>query len=92
MTAQSFDIYAPLHGFHWDGDCFELSPGLWIKRFAQTPDLQGLDATLSSAEQDKLFFAKYWLTFRWVEYAEPSPKEILNLVLLSLWLERFKFD
>jgi hypothetical protein len=88
MTMQWFDIYAPLQEFHWDGDSFELSPGLWVTRFQHTPDLQGWNARLSVDEQDKLFFAEHWLTFRWDEGAEPSPAANVNLVLLALWLVR----
>ncbi len=86
MTMRWFDIYAPLQKFNWDGDCFELSPGLWVKRFEQTPDLQGWNATLSEDEQNELFFARHWVTFRWDEGTEPSPAANINLVLLAFWL------
>lgn len=86
MTGQSFDIYAPLQDFHWDGADFELSPGLWIRRFQRIPDLQGWNTHLSEDEQNRLSYAKHWLTFRWDEGAQPSPSETTNLALLSLWL------
>lgn len=86
MTKRWFDIYAPLQMFDWDGDCFELSPGLCIKRFGQTPDLHGLNTKLSTEDQNELFYASHWLNFRWDEGTEPSPAENINLALLALWL------
>ena len=86
MNYGFFKIYAPLQEFSWNGKETELSPGLWIKRFGETPDLRGLDTTLGEDERDRLSYAQHWLTFRWVEGTDPSPGETVNLVLLALWL------
>lgn len=87
MTTRQFEIYAPLQDFYWNVGDFELTPGLWIRRFNQKPDLQGLDATLAEDEQtDAFFYAQHWLTFHWNEGTEPSPAEMVNLALVALWL------
>ena len=86
MINPSFDICAPLQDFQWNGGCFEFAPGIWIRRAADVPDLQGWITTLSEDERNEIFFAEHWLIFSWTEAAEPSPAETVNLVLLSLWL------
>ena len=86
MTTRRFDVYAPLQDFYWAGKDFEFSPGLTIKRFDVTPDLSGLDAYVSKSEWERVTNSDHWLTFQWVDGAEPSPAEVINLVLLSLWL------
>lgn len=86
MPAPRFEICAPLQDFWWAGDRLELAPGLWIKRRADVPDLQGWSDRLGDDERTKLSFAEHWLTFGWTEAARRSPAETVNLVLLSLWL------
>lgn len=86
MAAGHFEVYAPLQEFRWNGLEFELSPGVWIRRFDQKPDLRSLDVSLGEDEQNKIFFLDFWLTLGWTPGTEPSPAETANLVLLSLWL------
>ena len=86
MSARRFDVYAPLQDFYWSGNDFDLSPGIKIKRFAQTPDLSGLDNHVSKDEWERATNSDHWLTFQWIDGAVPSPAEVVNLVLLSLWL------
>lgn len=87
MSTRQFKIYAPLQDFIWNGVDFEIMSGLRISRFNQRPDLQGLDATLAEDEQTDAFFnAHHWLNFQWQVGTEPSPAEIVNLVLVALWL------
>ena len=86
MSTRWFEIYAPLHEFRWNGDNFELASELWIKRFDQQPNLRGLDVALTQDEQNNIFYAQHWLTFRWNEGSTLSPAEMVNLALLSLWL------
>lgn len=88
MNTRRFDIYAPLQNFYWPGQDFELSPGLTIRRFAQTPDLAGLHAQVSKDEWESATNAHHWLTFQWIDGVVPSPAEVVNLVLLSLWLAK----
>lgn len=82
----NFDVYAPLSGFYWQGDSFQLTPGLRIIRFAQNRDLQNLNLTLAEDEQQELAAADHWLEFKWSSGTEPNPAETVNLILLSLWL------
>ena len=86
MSARRFEIYAPLQEFHWSGDDFQLAPGLWIKRFRTPPDLSGLHELIAEDEWERALSAAHWLTLDCTEAAVPSPGEIGNLVLLSLWL------
>ena len=86
MSARRFDVYAPLQDFYWSGNDFDLSPRIKIKRFAQTPDLSGLDNHVSKDEWERATNSDHWLTFQWIDGAVPSPAEVVNLVLLSLWL------
>ncbi len=86
MNKRRFEIYAPLQEFHWEGDDFELAPALWIKRFRQAPDLSGFHEWIAKDEWESALWADHWLTFDWIEGVAPSPAEITNLVLLSLWL------
>ena len=83
-----FEIYAPLQNFVWSRNNFEFAPGLWIKDYCtQKPDLRDLEAELSRSERsDVNSGASHWLTFHWNEGTEPCPAEIVNLVLISLWL------
>jgi hypothetical protein len=89
MTARWFEVYAPLQEFYWSGESLEMSPGLWVRRFEQKPDLRTLDAMLGQDEQDQLSQARHWLTFRWDDGSDPSAAETVNLVLLALWIARF---
>ncbi len=86
MSPRSFDVYAPLQDFQWQGNDFELASGLRIRRLAETPDLAGLDASLAKDERERVSNASHWLTFQWTENVVPSPAEVVNLVLLSLWI------
>jgi hypothetical protein len=87
MTTRQFKIYAPLQDFFWKGSDLELTPGLWIRRFSQKPDLQGLDETLTEDEKTEVFFyAEHWLTFNWTDGADTLSAEIVNLFLLALWI------
>lgn len=81
-----FDIYAPLEDFRWAGLDFELSPGVTIRHYRQLPDLSNLNTFVSKEEWERAHNASHWLAFEWVEGALLSPAEVVNLVLLSLWL------
>jgi len=83
-----FDIYAPLQGFQWRGDEFEIAPGLLLNHFDKKPDLRDLDSTLGKDEQEKLSRASHWLTFSWSDGSDLLPAEVVNLVLFALWLVR----
>jgi hypothetical protein len=85
MSAR-FAIYAPLQDFLWDGNDFELAPDLWIKRFRQPPNLFGLEDWIAKDERESALGVRHWLTVDWTEGIVPSPSEVGNLVLLSLWL------
>ncbi|MEX0829669.1 MAG: hypothetical protein WD032_05455, partial [Nitrospirales bacterium] len=87
MNTSQLEILAPLQNFLWEGDNFELSPGLWIRRFDQKPDLRELDTKeLSRSEQDAIGEASHWLSFNWHKETELSPAETVNLSLVALWL------
>ena len=81
-----FDIYAPLQDFYWPGGDFSFSPGVTVKRFDEPPDLSGLQSFVSKPEWERATDSDHWLTFQWVDGVEPFPFEVINLVLLSLWL------
>lgn len=83
-----FDIYAPLNEFAWAGSDQELSPGLWLRRRNQRPDLRGVDTRLAMDEQDTISSADHWLEFQWDEGTTPSPAETVNLTLLAFWLAK----
>jgi hypothetical protein len=81
-----FDVYAPLQDFYWPGGDFSFSPNLALKRIDDVPDLSGLESSVSKPEWQRATNSDHWLKFQWVDGAEPSPSEVINLVLLSLWL------
>ena len=81
-----FDVYAPLQDFYWPGRDFSFSSNLAFKRIEETPDLLGLELTVSKPEWERVTNSCHWLTYQWVDGAEPSSSEVINLVLLSLWL------
>lgn len=83
-----FDVYAPLNEFEWTGDDIELSPGLWIRRPNERPDLRGLNDTLATDEQESVYMTDHWLEFQWDEGTTPSAAELVNLTLLALWLTK----
>lgn len=84
--ARSFQIYAPLHDFCWQGHSYVFGSRVLLRRFAQTPDLSGLEAHVSKPEWDRVVRSDHWLAFEWSGGEELSPAEVANLVLLSLWL------
>ena len=83
---QRLNIYAPLSEFEWKGRDFEMAPEIWIRRFEEMPHLHGQDASLAADEKSKLFFASHWITFPWTERTVLCPTEIVNLLLLAIWL------
>lgn len=94
-------VFAPLQNFQWAGNDFELSPGVWIRRFSEPPSFRGLDGFLSERERDNVGRARHWMVFDWNASSVVSATEIVNLALLSLWLIkssqthvafRFEFD
>jgi len=83
-----YKVYAPLSDFRWTGENFLEIPGIEIRRRHQAFDLQGLDEGLSDSQKNELFYADHWLVFDSHTSAKPSPSEMVNLFLLSLWLAR----
>lgn len=81
-----FDVYAPLLDFYWPGSDFSLSHDVAIRRFDEVPNLFGLERFASEKEWQRATQSDHWLTFQWVDGAEPDPLEVINIVLLSLWL------
>ena len=88
MDGHTCRILAPLQDFPWDGEDFELAPGLWIKRFRKPPDLAGMDEWLAKDEWDRASGASHWLTYERATNDVPHPGEVENLVLLALWLTK----
>jgi len=86
MDTRRFAVYAPLQDFLWEGNDFEVAPDLWIRRFIEPPDIVGLHEWIAKDEWDRASGACHWLVFEWMEGTVPSPAEVTNLVLLSLWL------
>lgn len=86
METSQYEIYAPLHGFHWDGDLYELGQGVSIRRLNKKPDLRGTDEQLDENEQKSVLSAPHWVLFKWSEGNILAPAEITNLVLIALWL------
>jgi len=84
--SRRFDVYAPLLDFYWAGQDFALSHDVTIKRFDDAPSLLGLESSASRPEWQRATQSDHWLTFSWVEATDPDPAEVINLVLLSLWL------
>lgn len=85
MDNRIYRVFAPLQDFMWDGDDFELAPGLWIKRFAKPPDLEGMENNLAKPEWENVRGADHWLMHESAEGSTPSATEVENLALLSLW-------
>ena len=81
-----FDVYAPLQDFYWSGRNFAFPSNIVLKRMDNTPDLSGLESFVSKLEWEEATSSDHWLTFQWVDGAEITPSEIINLFLLSLWL------
>jgi hypothetical protein len=75
-----------LQDFYWPGGDFAFSADVAVKRFDEPPDLSGLQSSVSKPEWERAINSAHWLTFQWVDGADPSPSEVINLVLLSLWL------
>ena len=86
QMTRRFDVYAPLQDFYWPGKDVRFSSNVVLKRVDCTPDLRGLDAHISRPEWERAANSDHWLTFEWVDGAQPFPTETINLVLLSLWL------
>ncbi|MDX2028527.1 MAG: HEPN domain-containing protein [Alphaproteobacteria bacterium] len=85
MTSnQKLEFCAPMHNFFWEGDDFELAPGIWIRR--KKGDLSDEDLTEYNKKQLRL--EEYWLWFEWMEATIPSAGDIISLSLLSLWLTK----
>lgn len=80
-----FDVYAPLQDFYWPGRDFSFSSSLALKRIDEPPDLSSLESTVSKSEWERATNSDHWLTFEWVDGDQPSPSEVINLVLLSIW-------
>jgi hypothetical protein len=83
-----YKVYAPLSEFWWTGQDFTIAPGIEIKRLYQIPDLRGLENVLAADERGILRSAGHWLTFDWSTDEKPAPNEIVNLVLIALWLSQ----
>jgi len=81
-----FDVYAPLQDFYWPGQDHSFGSQVVLKRFDTAPTLSGLDSYVSKPEWERAANSDHWLTFQWVDGAEISPSEVINLFLLSLWL------
>ncbi len=81
-----FDVYAPLQDFYWPGQDQSFGPDVVLKRFDTAPELAGLESYVSKPEWERAANSDHWLTFRWIDGAEVSPAEVINLFLLSLWL------
>lgn len=86
MTTRNLKIYAPLQEFTWNGNELKLKEELWIQKLEQPPNLQGLEKSLSEYEYRDLSYLSHWLVFDWYETDKLSPAEILNIVLIALWL------
>lgn len=86
MSVSHFEVLAPLQDFDWSGNDFDLAPGLRIRRYRNPPDLSGMHEWISKDEWKRISGAQHWLTHEWASGAVPSPGEVENLVLLSLWL------
>jgi hypothetical protein len=83
-----FTIFSPLSRFEWNGDSYQVSPGLAVIRRPANPyPLRDLDEDLTKCEKDELFFADHWLRFAWRDGSDPSAAEYVNLFLLALWVE-----
>lgn len=82
----AFTIYAPLCDFDWNGQAFEIDAGVIITNDPIPAVVEGLADDLAKPEWDRASNVGHWLRFGW-DYNSPTRKhEILNLVLLSLWI------
>lgn len=81
-----FDVYAPLQDFCRPGSNFAFSSSLTLNRIDCTPDLRGLEKHVSNSEWERALNSDHWLVFQSIDGTVPSPSEVINLVLLSLWL------
>jgi hypothetical protein len=81
-----FKASAPLSNFLWQGSTFSIAPGVEIIQRPQPYPLRGLEEDLTRFDRDQLFFADHWLTVDWSTGDEPNPSEVVNIVLLALWL------
>ncbi|MDH3712059.1 MAG: HEPN domain-containing protein, partial [Cyclobacteriaceae bacterium] len=86
VDSGNFKVYAPLANFYWEGEDFEIATGLHIKKLKNTPNLAGMEKWVGKDEWQSALSTDYWLIFDWATDNTPSPSEIINLVLLSLWL------
>lgn len=85
---RKFDVYIPLHEFHWSGNDLEVAPGIHIQKLATAPDLTPFKLGLTPLELRNLpDEVSHWLVFETSEGAEPSGA-LANLFLLALWLAR----
>ncbi len=81
-----FDVFAPLQDFYWSGQDHSFGSQVVLKRFDASPDLSGLESYVSKPEWERAANSDHWLTFPWIDGADISPSEVINLFLLSLWL------
>jgi len=83
---RAFEVYVPLKGFRYSGDNIELAPGLKIARLTKPASFNDLKKFVSDDEWEDAINASYWLLYEWNDGNLNTTSEIMNLVLLSLWL------
>lgn len=94
---ETFTMFAPLQGFLWTGDDFEFAPGVRIRRLGTALHENGLEQLLaedlvkdmlSEEERRRALSARHCLGYDCEAEVVPSAGELVNLLLLSLWLVR----
>jgi hypothetical protein len=82
----SYDVFVPLRGLKYSGGAINFAPGLKIDKWSNSSSFDGFKRMLSKDEWDEAISTKYWLYVDWNEGSGNTPSELMNLVLLSLWL------
>ena len=85
---RTYIVHVPLERFRWAGNRFELYSKFHVVRRSQLPDLGGLERRLA-ADEIRLLLENttHWLEFEYQLGSPHSPAELVNLFLLSLWLQ-----
>lgn len=79
-------VFAPLHDFRWPGHQFEIADDLVISD-AKAPDvLAELPVQQGGLDWTAARHTRHWLQFECPDDSPVTPSEMVNLVLVSLWI------
>lgn len=82
-----FEVHVPLPEFRWRGELWNVAPGILVERREEPVSLHGRESELGESERRALKEdVTHWLSFTVDGIGRCTSAEIMNLVLLALWL------